>query len=1043
MAGGVRLGTGYVEITAETSQIPKQLKEALDQAGTVSKTAGKDLGKKLGEGLWGGLGGTGSASKSAAAVGEKIGKDLSTGLNKGMDPKKAGKKIGTDLVAGLSGGGKVIGEKIGKEIATGIATGTEPKKTGKKVTDDIHAGSGAKEAGKKIGKDISTGVTEGMKDVGDKFRKGDLKGGMDTLAKDVKNVTSSIDDVTSKVGIHLDGLKNWGATTATTLSNAGTAAQHISDNLKNVTADLGGLTKGDIPTRLGGLSKLLTDLDPLTKPIGINLKPAADGLQQFANAANTVHGIKDDLASVGTSLAAIPGLSTGATNALAGLKGGKIGSMFAEGGLLSGGILGAEGMGAMGTTLAMGLTPIFAGLGLIIVGAIKGLKDKQHRPGEIDEGPTPPTPAAMAAAGKAIPPTPGPAPDGTSWQLIDGQWKAVPMVGGPAIATGPHGAPKPPAPAPGGEDLDALNKARAAQGLPPVNAEGQPIYGPYRVQPLNPPGAPTTPPPPPARTTMPTVFPPTAIPGMAEITRGATTATIQAQTGIMNTGSATVNAGTVNVAGGGSSAGLPARGSKTSWYDIGGAITGSGAIPITAHGGEWMIQKPAVDKYGTGFMAAVNNMTFDNGGYIPDPKNVASGSGKDPNAATMAGIAAGQAWARAHPGEDLFGQFAPPLTAPEPGPNLFYDEGGKTPPPMPHPGMKWDGTNWVDPPPKPAQLFGPKGQAGEPTDQPPAPAATDRTAGFIPAGAGSTSVSGTSFLASILNMGNQAIGGLIDAGAQAAEMGVTAAAAAGSLGAGAAAGPTASVGIQMGAAELKRLSSFGFQLASIGADALIEQLTPFGTPRWLGYDYTQFVPNVDVGQLATTTVEKAMQAKQGGGQGPEQQPGGPVAPPQMGGAQPPGKPVPTFGSPAAASPPIPGPPGTAPLGQQQQQGAAAMTPKIGGPTPAPGAPPPPPPPPPSQTPQDMGASALLPKVFGMDEGGWLPTNTAALNSSGRPELVLSPQQLNAQLSNPDFKRAFGVYIENMTAVDADDVSRKIASRQNLAVMQYSGRPGPA
>jgi ElaB/YqjD/DUF883 family membrane-anchored ribosome-binding protein len=117
-----------------------------------------------------------------------------------------------------------------------------------------------------------------------------------------------------------------------------------------------------------------------------------------------------------------------------------------------------------------------------------------------------------------------------------------------------------------------------------------------------------------------------------------------------------------------------------------------------------------------------------------------------------------------------------------------------------------------------------------------------RSLGFIPASAGNTGVAGTSSLAGFIGMGNDVVGGLIDTGTTLAQMAVSAAitgaAAAGTFGAGAAAAPAASAaagyGIQLLGNTAKRLSSYGFQMAGIGADALMEQMSPFGMPRWLG-----------------------------------------------------------------------------------------------------------------------------------------------------------------------------------------------------------------
>jgi hypothetical protein len=326
--------------------------------------------------------------------------------------------------------------------------------------------------------------------------------------------------------------------------------------------------------------------------------------------------------------------------------------------------------------------------------------------------------------------------------------------------------------------------------------------------------------------------------------------------------------------------------------------------------------------------------------------------------------------------------------------------------------------------------------------------AAARTAGFVPAAAGQQTVAGTSALAGLFNLGNQAVGGVIDAASSAAQMAASAAITGGTFGAGAAGGSQAAgMGIQIGAQEAKRAVSYGFQLASIWTDALMEQAFPFGAPRWLGYDYTRFMPNIDVGNLATTTTEKAILAAQGkaGGQ-PSQQPGGPVAPQQMPGAYQGQGPTPQFGTPTPAKPPDMPPPGRG-TPQQLQQGLAAGA--AGAPAPAPAFAAPPPP-----TPQDMSPAPAPPPqqggLFGalgiggqppqpFDEGGWLQPGQSGINTGSRPELVLNPQQLDAATKSGAGGWGRGDTY-NITAVDADDVARQIDARKKLAMMQYSGRP---
>ena len=148
---------------------------------------------------------------------------------------------------------------------------------------------------------------------------------------------------------------------------------------------------------------------------------------------------------------------------------------------------------------------------------------------------------------------------------------------------------------------------------------------------------------------------------------------------------------------------------------------------------------------------------------------------------------------------------------------------------------------------------------------------SNRTEGFKPAAAsGGGGVAGTSMVSKLLNMGAEAASGAIDMGAGAASMGANAFA------------PGSGMAIDMGAAIAKRGVSYGFQMLGIGADALIEQLMPFGAPRWIGYDYTAFAPGASQ-QVGITTGEKATNMAAGveGAQDPSA-PMGVQAPPDPG-----------------------------------------------------------------------------------------------------------------------------------------------------------------
>ncbi|OBJ86976.1 hypothetical protein [Mycobacterium sp. 1245852.3] len=329
-----------------------------------------------------------------------------------------------------------------------------------------------------------------------------------------------------------------------------------------------------------------------------------------------------------------------------------------------------------------------------------------------------------------------------------------------------------------------------------------------------------------------------------------------------------------------------------------------------------------------------------------------------------------------------------------------------------------------------------------------------RTQGYIPAGAGGSGQAGTSLWSGAMQMGAQAINGLIDQAASAAATAISAAATAGSFGAGGqAAGPASSFLIGIGANMAKRGVQYGFQLAGIGGDALAEILMPFGVPRFFQQDPSQFMPQLPNMAAAVTTGEKA-QGQQEGLQTPS--PSGPVQPGQMPGQQVVGAPAPiaqpgtgNFTPAPAAAPALSGaqPQGasptlapTAPMGPQAPKSGPMAQPNQ-----PPAAPIPQKPPGPLDfVPLDVGS---------FDTGGWLMPNAIAINQTNRPEPILNPQQfddlhaiasqgmpeLDPKAANgyaPDYR----VQIENVTVSDVEAMRREIDSRQRLQMMRHAGRP---
>jgi hypothetical protein len=308
------------------------------------------------------------------------------------------------------------------------------------------------------------------------------------------------------------------------------------------------------------------------------------------------------------------------------------------------------------------------------------------------------------------------------------------------------------------------------------------------------------------------------------------------------------------------------------------------------------------------------------------------------------------------------------------------------------------------------------------------------TMGYMPTGGGGTA--GTSSLAKMIGMGSSVVNGLIDTGASLANMAVTAAIGAGSMGAAAAAGPAAGFGINMAAGELKTLSSFWLgSVPGIAADALTAQLFPIGgPPRWLGYDYTQFMPQLGIMDAANTTIQQMGQKAINDYFNPQK--GQPGQPGQLGQ---PGAGI--GGTPIGADPGIPAaaqsnngpsaPVATLPTPPGQGTGPAP------GPAVAPSAIPSAPVTAPSQQ-QQLDPLAL----FGFDQGGWLQPNQLGVNMTGRPEPVLTPQQWDSLASNPSAGGNGGpmVKIDAIYGMNPEDVANEIEQKQRIAALRYTGRP---
>ncbi|ASL08455.1 bacteriophage-like membrane protein [Mycobacterium intracellulare subsp. chimaera] len=355
-------------------------------------------------------------------------------------------------------------------------------------------------------------------------------------------------------------------------------------------------------------------------------------------------------------------------------------------------------------------------------------------------------------------------------------------------------------------------------------------------------------------------------------------------------------------------------------------------------------------------------------------------------------------------------------------------------------------------------LLGGQQPDGSPLGAMGAPGGKDlRTQGYIPAGAGGGGQAGTSLWSGSLQLGAQAINGLIEQAGSAAATAISAAATAGSFGAGGqAAGPASSFLIGIGTKMAERGVSYGFQLAGIAGDALAESLMPFGVPRLFQTSPQQFMPQLPGKPAATTTGEKAQQKQDNpaAANQPGMDPGGPVQPGQMPGQQVIGPPAPIAtagtGNFKPEAPPV-GPALSGGAGAPSLAPTQPVTPPV--PQSGPMATPSPQPqsiPPNTQPIQPTDLGGLL-GVF--DTGGWLMPGGLAANMTNRPEPILNDEQwgnlqaIAAQgMPMPDPKAISGggndysVNMSGFTVTDVNQLMKEASSQQRLQIMRHAGRP---
>lgn len=255
--------------TADVKVTPKADTRAAEQAG---KAAGDAVAKGANDAVAkGDIGKTVSDEVTKTVAKSSPGKDLAKiivdGLASGAKDELRGGPLGDVLVDGLAEGVKQgIDNGTGRQIIKTVSDAVKAGNLGGSVKDAVLPGI------KQIGTDIRAGATEWSKGVADALRGGDIQGATENIGSKVRNTTALIAGIGSTFGLQLDGVRDFGNGSATTLETVGGDVQDIlnkASDMKSSFVDTGELLGNVLPGRAGaGAQKILNSLGSIIPVAG-------------------------------------------------------------------------------------------------------------------------------------------------------------------------------------------------------------------------------------------------------------------------------------------------------------------------------------------------------------------------------------------------------------------------------------------------------------------------------------------------------------------------------------------------------------------------------------------------------------------------------------------------------------------------------------------------------------------------------------------------------------------------------------------------------
>ena len=254
----------------------------------VDTRAAEQAGKATGEAVTKG-------ANDAVRKGD-IGKTVSDEVTETVKKSSPGKDLAKIIVDGLADGardelrGGPFGDVLIGGLAESVKQGIDRGGVGRTTLDAISRGmKSGNPAGairdailpgiKQVGTDIRSGATEWSKGVADALRGGDIQGATDNIGSKVRTTTDLIANIGSTFGLQLDGVRQFGDGSASTLETIGGDVQGIVDKavtMRSTFVDTGDLLETVLPGRAGrGAAAIMSSLGKII-PIAGGVYDALD-----------------------------------------------------------------------------------------------------------------------------------------------------------------------------------------------------------------------------------------------------------------------------------------------------------------------------------------------------------------------------------------------------------------------------------------------------------------------------------------------------------------------------------------------------------------------------------------------------------------------------------------------------------------------------------------------------------------------------------------------------------------------------------------------